>query len=53
MNELTEERKKNTIFVGNIKLESSKKRVKEHFSRFGKIVSIWERSLPTQNTKTP
>jgi len=53
MNEITEDRKKNTIFIGNVKLSSSKKMIKDEFSKFGKIVSIWERSLPTENSKTP
>lgn len=49
VNELTEERKKNTIFIGNLALSTSKKEIKKHFKQYGAIQTVWERNLPTSN----
>mmetsp|Transcript_9746 Transcript_9746/g.27866 ORF Transcript_9746/g.27866 Transcript_9746/m.27866 type:complete len:524 (-) Transcript_9746:59-1630(-) len=43
-----------TLFVGNIPLTISRKVLKQHFSRFGKVLSVRIRSLPVKlDSKMP
>lgn len=42
------DRKSKTIFVGNVSLEASRKKVEKYFSKFGKVEKVWERSVPVE-----
>ena len=41
------ERRQRTCFVGNVPLDASTKQLKSHFSKVGKVETVWFRSIPT------
>jgi nucleolar protein 12 len=48
------ERKQRTVFVGNIPLDASQKKVKKFFMQCGKVEKVWFRSVPVaEDSKKP
>lgn len=42
-----------TIFVGNVPLTSTHKSIKKFFEPYGKVLKVWFRSIPVEQSKIP